>query len=125
MKEYIKKLKSLGDETRIRILRLLASADWLYVCEIVETLKLPFYSISRHLKELENANLIEQKREGKFIRYFLNKNEFFNSKIFDLLTSIKSNSFDVDDERLKKVVAKRGVLNCKLLCKKSTKKGNI
>ncbi|MEJ5284207.1 MAG: ArsR/SmtB family transcription factor [Brevinematia bacterium] len=117
MKEYIKKLKVLGDETRVRILRLLASVDWLYVCEIVETLELPFYSISRHLKELENANLIEQKREGKFIRYFLNKNESFNSKIIDLLTSIKSNSFDVDDERLKKVVANRDSLNCKLSSK--------
>lgn len=125
MKEYIKKLKSLGDETRLRILRLLANVDWLYVCEIVESLELPFYSISRHLKELENANLIGQEREGKFIRYFLNKNEFFNNKVFDLLISIELNILDADSKRMKEVIKNRESLNCKLACKNLNKKENI
>lgn len=125
MKEYIKKLKILGDETRVRILRLLAGVDWLYVCEIVETLEVPFYSISRHLKELENAELIQQQREGKFIRYFLNKNNLFNSKVIELLTSIDSNILETDKNRMKEVLKNRETLSCKLSCKNLTKKEYI
>ncbi|MCX7821013.1 MAG: metalloregulator ArsR/SmtB family transcription factor [Brevinematales bacterium] len=114
MKEYINKLKSLGDETRIRILNLLANVNWLYVCEIVEILELPFYSISRHLKELENTGIVEQKREGKFVRYFLKNNVSFNSKIFELLTSIKSETLEKDIKKIPCIIEKRNSLNCKI-----------
>jgi|YNPMSStandDraft_2_1061718.scaffolds.fasta_scaffold00622_4 DNA-binding transcriptional ArsR family regulator len=56
MKNELKKLKLIGDENRIRILRLLSETEWLYVCEIVECLDLPFYSVSRNLKELKKPD---------------------------------------------------------------------
>ncbi len=95
MKEYLKIFKSLSDETRLRIFNLLIEAEWLYVCEIVDSLEVPFYKISRHLKELENAGLLEQERKGKFIKYFLkDKESDFTKK---LIESIK----DIDNEILK------------------------
>jgi len=58
MKNYIKKLKCLGDKTRIRILKVIIESNIeLCVCEIVDSLQIPFYTISKHIKELKNADL--------------------------------------------------------------------
>lgn len=68
MKEYVEIFKSLGDETRLRILHLLIKAEAeLCCCELTDSLEEPLYNVSKHLKILKNAGLIEERREGRWI----------------------------------------------------------
>jgi ArsR family transcriptional regulator len=62
--------KAFADETRVRILSLLAQ-DEQCVCELQATLQLPQPTISRHLAYLRRMGLVEERREGKWIIYAL------------------------------------------------------
>lgn len=74
MKEYVEIFKSLGDETRLRILHLLIKAESeLCCCELTDSLEEPLYNISKHLKILAGAGLIEERREGRWIYSFISK----------------------------------------------------
>ena len=64
-------LKALSDPTRREILNLLKKGR-LSAGEIVEKFPVTGASISRHLSVLKEAELIRDKREGKFIYYELN-----------------------------------------------------
>ena len=64
-------LKALSDPTRREILNLLKRGR-LSAGEIVERFPVTGASISRHLSVLKEADLIRDKREGKFIYYELN-----------------------------------------------------
>ena len=60
--------KSLGDTTRLRLLRLLIEADTeLCVCELVDSLEQPQYNVSKHLRALKSAGLIESRKEGRWV----------------------------------------------------------
>jgi ubiquinone/menaquinone biosynthesis C-methylase UbiE len=58
-------LKAAGEETRLRILALLAGAE-LTVSELTEILRQSQPRISRHLKLLSEARLVERFREGSW-----------------------------------------------------------
>src|SRR5215471_20270994 len=58
-------LKAAGEETRLRILCLLAEAE-LTVSELTEILRQSQPRISRHLKLLADAQLVERFREGSW-----------------------------------------------------------
>lgn len=60
--------RALSDEVRLRILRALLSAE-LSVAELVDVLDLPQSTVSRHLKPLRDARLVETRREGTSIYY--------------------------------------------------------
>jgi len=64
-------LAALAQETRLAIFRLLVehARDGLTPGAIVLKLKLPPATLSFHLKELANAGLIEDRRDGRFIWY--------------------------------------------------------
>src|SRR5271170_3503295 len=58
-------LKATGEDTRLRILVLLAEAE-LTVSELTEILRQSQPRISRHLKLLADAGLVERFREGSW-----------------------------------------------------------
>jgi len=60
--------KALGDETRQRMLGLLLTRD-MCVCELITALSMTQPTTSHHLKILEDADLVQSKREGKWIFY--------------------------------------------------------
>lgn len=62
--------KALGDPARLRIVRLLQEKS-LCVCEIEAILGLPQYAVSRHLKVLREAGLVQGWREGTWMHYRL------------------------------------------------------
>ncbi len=62
--------KLFGDTTRMRILFLLFESE-LCVCTIAELLNMTQSAISHQLKVLKQAKLIDCRREGKTIYYFL------------------------------------------------------
>ena len=68
MKEIIKTLKALSDPTRLRIFLLLLERD-LCVCELTYVLDMSQSRVSHQLRLLRDANLVEDKREGRWIIY--------------------------------------------------------
>ncbi|MBI3993770.1 MAG: metalloregulator ArsR/SmtB family transcription factor [Candidatus Lambdaproteobacteria bacterium] len=68
MNELANALKLLGDDTRLRILRLL-HREPLNVTEVTSILGLAQSGISRHLSLLRKAGLVEEQREGLWSYY--------------------------------------------------------
>lgn len=63
--------RAFADETRLRILNLLASNKELCVCDIQSILELSQPKVSRHLAYLRNAGLVGVRREGLWKHYSL------------------------------------------------------
>lgn len=60
--------KALADETRLRILSLLEIRE-MCVCEVMVALDLTQPTASHHLGLLENAGLVKDRKEGKWVFY--------------------------------------------------------
>ncbi len=88
MKQTVKTFKALGDPTRLRIVKLLENGE-LCVCQLMEALKMGQSRISRHLSILKEAGLIEDRRQGKWVHYRLQKNKT-NKKYLSLLNEMVS-----------------------------------
>ena len=72
--ELARLLRALSDPTRIRIVHLLTGRDDLCVCELVDALDIPQYSVSRHLGVLKAAGIVTDWRQGKWMHYALDPN---------------------------------------------------
>ena len=62
--------KAFSDETRLRLLNLLAQRPHC-VCEFQDILRVPQPKISRHLAHLRRSGLVRTRRRGKMIFYSL------------------------------------------------------
>lgn len=60
--------RALGDETRLRIVALLAHGE-LCVCHLEKALDLSQPSVSRQLGVLRAANVVEARRDGTWVYY--------------------------------------------------------
>ena len=72
MKSFIRVMKALSDSSRVRVLKLLQAGD-LCVCEIQKVLELAQSTTSKHMKILEDAGLVDRKRQGAWIIYSLSE----------------------------------------------------
>ena len=99
--------KALGDETRLRIIALLAHGE-LCVCHIHDALDLPQPNISRHLAVLRAAGVVEDRREGHWVYYRLTSpaDEIAESQLQHLTRTFASN--DAVRRDLKKLLQMRG-----------------
>ena len=61
--------KALSDETRLRIMALLLENEELCVCDFVGALGETQSKVSRHLRYLYHAGLVEDRREGLWMHY--------------------------------------------------------
>ncbi len=116
MKKFTEKFKALADETRLRILHLLTnSSSELCVCEMTDALEIPQYNISRHLKILRNAGLINERKEGRWVHFGLAKgNDAFTETIFDSINQITGIQLSKDLAELNKRLAIRTDGKCLL-----------
>jgi len=101
----VKLLKSLGDDTRLRIFNLLKNGP-LCVCEIETILEISQSSASRHLSKLENAGLVTKNKNGQYVFFQLNEDTlsqhpFINTLIAD--GELESGQYKVDNERIAKI----------------------
>jgi ArsR family transcriptional regulator, arsenate/arsenite/antimonite-responsive transcriptional repressor len=76
MSDIVMIFKALADETRVRVLKLLASGE-LCVCEIAAALDLDQPRLSFHLRILKEAGIILDRRQERWIVYRLNDNDMF------------------------------------------------
>ncbi len=70
MKSFIRVMKAVSDPNRVRVLKLLQGNE-LCVCEIQGLLGLAQSTVSKHMKLLEDAGLVERERQGTWIIYKL------------------------------------------------------
>ena len=69
---YSKYFKAFGDQSRLKILQLLASKE-MTVSEIVAAVGLSQPAVSRHLAVLRDADVVVDRREGQSVYYSLNR----------------------------------------------------
>lgn len=108
---YLTKLfKSLSDETRLRIIRILIRGTF-HVNEIFYIVNGKQSNISHHLKILQESQLISYKKEGSIIYYSLNDIQNTDS-LKMIINAIKQEEkniscFEEDLKRLEAILKKR------------------
>ena len=106
MKSHLKVLKALSDKNRLRIMKMLEARP-MCVCEITAVLNLAPSTVSKHLSLLYQAELIEDRKEGRWVNYSLpSKSPIpFVSEMLQLLRcSLKDDpEVSADLEKAKKV----------------------
>jgi ArsR family transcriptional regulator len=106
--------RALGDETRLRLINLfLQTKEDLCVCEMVDTLKLPQYQISKHLTILKNAGLLKARRKGTWVYYHINLEESTLVRdLFTVLSRYIGQDFATDTHQLIRRLALRESGKC-------------
>lgn len=86
--------KALADKNRLRVIAALLQHKELCACQITELLGVAGATASRHLAQLQNAGLIEGRKDGRWVYFSLNaqlpgdmplswlKERIFKSEIF-------------------------------------------
>lgn len=114
MKMFIKVMKALSDMNRVKIVKMLQHKR-MCVCEIQEILAIAQPSVSKHLKILEEAGLVENEKQGLWVDYFLNNGES-NQYASALIGNLK---YWLDDQVEIKTIRKqlqtvdRNIIKCK------------
>lgn len=70
MKTFIRVMKALSDPNRVKIMKMLQQRP-LCVCEIKEVLGIAQSTASKHLKILEDADLVRGFKDGLWVNYSL------------------------------------------------------
>lgn len=66
-------LKALGDANRLRIIELLKHDEDMCACRLLEELDISQSTLSHHMSILCDAHLVQARRDGRWIRYRLDK----------------------------------------------------
>lgn len=70
MKPFIRVMKAVSDPNRVKIIKMLEKKE-LCVCELTAALGLAQSTVSKHLKQLEDAELVEYRKDGPWVNYRL------------------------------------------------------
>jgi len=102
MKAFIRVMKALSDPNRIKIMKMLMEKE-LCVCEITAILGLAQSTVSKHLKILEDAELVHSWRDGAWVNYRItdkSESPYATELIFQLKDWLN------DDSEVREVLAK-------------------
>lgn len=89
--------KALGDDARIRIVRLLAMTDEPFsVTKLQETLDQPLSTVSKHLKELRVVGLTEFSARGRFHYFRRGSGDVFINAVMAAVLTLDDQQFDDD-----------------------------
>jgi len=115
MQDLVRIFKALGDENRLRIVKMLQQRP-LCVCEVTDTLGIAQSCVSRHLRLLKDAGLIEDVRDGQWIIYRLCKkpdNVYVTKILRNLAQWVDDDSGVVGDrQHIRKI--RREQLSCRV-----------
>jgi ArsR family transcriptional regulator len=70
MNELVLAAKALADATRVRVLAALRGGE-LCVCELSDALEVAQSTLSTHLQVIREADLVQTRKEGKWVYYAL------------------------------------------------------
>lgn len=113
MKSFIKVMKALSDPNRVKILKLLQQKT-MCVCELQGALQISQPSVSKHLKLLEESGLVDYRKEGLWVNYYLADGKA-SPYAASLLGNLK-HWLDNDPE-VSGLIEKVPLLNREVLCK--------
>ncbi len=109
--------KALSDPTRLRMVRLLAAnRSQLCVCEFVDCLEERQYTVSRGLRLLEQAGLVEGQKDGRWVYYSLVQGDDTTATLLhDLVASVSGDEvFSLDQSRFEGRMALREDGRCRV-----------
>ncbi|HEY4312687.1 MAG TPA: metalloregulator ArsR/SmtB family transcription factor [Pirellulales bacterium] len=93
-------LRAVSDRTRLRILNLLRDGE-LCVCHIVDVLRVPQPTASRHLAYLRRARLVMARKEGLWSYYRLTPARTkFHEKLLNCLACADVPEFATDTKQV-------------------------
>lgn len=90
-KDMSKVFTALGDEHRQRILLTFEPGERLNVGQIAEVSTLSRSAVSHHLKILREAGVLESRKEGKEVYFWLNK-AFLRETLANVLDYLEQNA---------------------------------
>ncbi len=105
-------MKALSEKNRLKMVKMLQHRE-LCVCEIQAGLGLAQPTVSKHLKILEDADLVISRKEGLWVNYSLNNkpdNPFASSLLGNLRHWLK------DDSEMRELIEKLPELNRENIC---------
>jgi len=70
MKDFIRVMKALSDPNRVKVIKMLQQKP-MCVSEMQEALGIAQPTVSKHLKILEDAGLVQSKKDGLWVNYSL------------------------------------------------------
>ena len=70
MRSFVKVMKALSDPNRVKIIKMLQHKS-MCVCEMRTALGVAQPTVSKHLKILEDAGLVDFKKDGLWVNYHL------------------------------------------------------
>ena len=75
MEKMINYFRAMGEETRVKVITMLLKEE-MCICELIEELGLSQSAVSHHVKILKQAELVNDRRQGKWTFYSINKAGF-------------------------------------------------
>jgi ArsR family transcriptional regulator len=114
MNNFVRVMKALSDPNRVKIVKMLQHKA-LCVCEIQALLQIAQPSVSKHLKIIENAGIVESTKEGLWVNYHLTDGSS-SPYVSSILGNLKH--WLNDDAETREIVAKLPDIRREELCKK-------
>jgi ArsR family transcriptional regulator, arsenate/arsenite/antimonite-responsive transcriptional repressor len=114
MKQFIRVMKALSDPGRVKIIKMLEHKA-MCVCEIREVLGLAQPTISKHLKILEDSDLVVSTKDGLWVNYSLPE-KVDNPYAARLLGNLKE--WLNEEELISKIIERLPLINREDICKK-------
>jgi len=113
MKSFIKVMKALSDPNRVKMVKMLQHKI-MCVCELRALLGISQPNVSKHLKVLEEAGLVNYRKDGLWVNYYLSDGT--NSPyVASILGNLKH--WLEDDPEISIMVKKIPFLNREELCR--------
>ncbi|WP_457677735.1 ArsR/SmtB family transcription factor [Thermovibrio sp.] len=100
--DFCEALKVLGDETRLKVLRLLMERPF-YVCQLSSALDLSTPTVSVHLSKLRKFGFVVDKKEGRKVLYSLGEPGGELSHIFKDVLEFLKDKYNEEVERAKRI----------------------
>lgn len=114
MKYFIKVMKALSDPNRVKIIKMLQHKS-MCVCEMREALQVSQPSVSKNLKILEDAGLVDFKKDGLWVEYHLT-NGSGSPYVASLLGNLRH--WLEDEEEVNELIRKIPFIHREEVCKK-------
>lgn len=97
--------KALADRNRLRVVMALTAHGELCVCQITALLQVAMGTVSRHMSVLQNAGLVENRKDARWVYYRLSST-FPRDLLMWLKASVAADRAVLEDEqRLEQILA--------------------
>ena len=100
MRDVVKAMKALSDETRLRILNLLLERECC-VCEVMQVLGISQSTASRGLGALHDAGFLKLRKDGVWSFYSIDKEGIsgYQSQLIEVVKEALKNNKIVEEDR--------------------------